>query len=73
MEDETPIRRGDAASLLSGESLERYSQEELALRIAQLESEIVRVKAHRDKVAAHRQAAEAFFKPRPDSGGKPVS
>lgn len=73
MEEEAPIRRGDAASLLSGESLERYSQEELAVRIAQLEAEIARVKAHRDKVAAHRLAAEAFFKPRPDTGGTPVS
>lgn len=73
MEEEAPRRRGDAASLLSGESLDSYSQEELALRIEQLEGEIARVKAHRDKVAEHRLAAESFFKPRPDAGGTPVS
>ena len=66
MEDEAPLRRGDAASLLSGESLDSYSQEELGARIAQLEAEIVRVKAQRDRAAAHRMAAEAFFRP---SGG----
>ena len=30
-------------------------------RVAALEAEIVRVKAHRDKVAAHRAAADALF------------
>ena len=54
----------DAASLLATESLDRYSQSELAERITQLETEIARVKAHRDKAAAHRAAADAFFKPK---------
>ncbi len=67
MEDETPLRRGDAASLLSGESLERYSQDELAARIALLEAEILRVKAHGAKAEAHRLAAEAFFRPPADT------
>jgi uncharacterized small protein (DUF1192 family) len=62
VEDEPPLRRGDAASLLSRESLDSYSQEELAARVLQLESEIARVKAHAGKAAAHRLAAEAFFK-----------
>jgi uncharacterized small protein (DUF1192 family) len=56
-----PRPRGDAASHLSGEDLGPYSQAELAVRIAQLEAEIVRVKAHRDKAAAHRAAADALF------------
>lgn len=69
MDDEPPFRRGDAASQLSRESLEPYSQEELAERVLLLEAEIARVKAHRDKAAAHRLAAEAFFKPAPPAEG----
>lgn len=54
-----------AASHLAGESLDSYSLEELDLRIALLEEEIARVAAHRNKAAAHKQAADALFKPRP--------
>jgi uncharacterized small protein (DUF1192 family) len=65
MDDEDrPLRRGDAASLLSKESLDSYSREELDERIVLLEAEIERVKAHKGKSEAHRLAAEAFFKPR---------
>jgi uncharacterized small protein (DUF1192 family) len=65
MEDgDLPRRRGDAAGELSKESLDSYSQDELAERIELLEAEIARVKAQRDKAASHRQAADAFFKPR---------
>lgn len=60
--DDRPRPRGDAASLLSGESLDSYSREELGVRIALLEAEIARVAAHRDKAEAHRAAADAFFK-----------
>lgn len=63
-EDDLPKRRGDAASQLSKESLDSYSQDELADRIASLEEEIARVKRHRDKAAAHREAANAIFKPK---------
>lgn len=69
MDDEPPLRRGDAASLLSRESLDSYSQEELAERVALLEAEITRVKAHGAKAAAHRLAAEAFFSPPPPPSG----
>lgn len=65
MDDDRPRARGDAASLLSGESLDSYSQDELGARIALLEAEIARVSAHRAKAAAHRAAADALF------GGKP--
>ncbi len=51
----------DAANLLSREDLDPYSQDELATRIALLEAEIGRVKAHREKVSAHRAAADALF------------
>ncbi len=64
MDDDLPRTKGDAASLLAKESLDRYSQDELAERIALLEAEIARIKAHRDKVAAHRAAADALFRPR---------
>ncbi|WEK45520.1 MAG: DUF1192 domain-containing protein [Candidatus Andeanibacterium colombiense] len=60
-EDDLPRRRGDAASLLSKEGLDTYSQDELADRIDLLEAEIARVKAHRDKASAHRLAADALF------------
>ena len=64
-EDDRPRVRGDAASLLGRESLDSYSRDELAARIAQLEAEILRVRAHRDKAQAHMAAADALFKTRP--------
>lgn len=62
-EDERPRRRGDAAGQLSGESLDAYSRDELDDRVHLLEIEIARVKAHRDRAAAHRLAADSLFKP----------
>ena len=59
--DDLPRPKGDAASKLAGEDLAPYSQDELGERIEMLEAEIARVKAHRDKAAAHRQAADALF------------
>lgn len=59
--EDRPRPRGDAAAALSAESLDSYSQDELAQRIAALEAEIARVIAHRDKAAAHRAAADALF------------
>lgn len=64
--EDLPRPKGDAASQLAREDLSPYSQDELDERIALLEAEIERVKAHRDKAAAHRNAAEALF-------GKPGS
>ncbi|HEY0960548.1 MAG TPA: DUF1192 domain-containing protein [Novosphingobium sp.] len=60
-DDDRPRPRGDAASRLSGESLDSYSRDELDARIALLEAEIARVAAHREKSAAHRLAADALF------------
>jgi uncharacterized small protein (DUF1192 family) len=51
-----------AASLLASESLERYSLDDLDARIALLEIEIARIRAHRQKSAAHMAAADALFK-----------
>lgn len=53
-----------AASLLSSESLDRYSLDELDSRIALLEIEIERVRSHRVKSSAHKLAADALFRPR---------
>ena len=61
MDDDLPRPRGDAASLLAKEDLSPYSQDELAERIALLETEIARVESHRLRAAAHRSAAEELF------------
>jgi uncharacterized small protein (DUF1192 family) len=60
-ESDLPRPKGDAASRLASEDLGPYSQAELAERIALLEAEIARVRAHRNKAAAHRAAADALF------------
>ncbi|WP_336985230.1 DUF1192 domain-containing protein [Altererythrobacter aquiaggeris] len=65
MEDDRPRAKGDAAGKLSGELLDSYSLHELDERIISLEAEIARVRAHREKSASHRSAADALF------GGKP--
>lgn len=65
---EGPLRKGDLASQLAREPLDSYSRDELNERIAQLEAEIVRTVAHRERASAHRLAAEAFFKTAPPDG-----
>jgi uncharacterized small protein (DUF1192 family) len=62
--DDLPRPRGDAASQLAKESLDTYSQDELMERIATLEAEIARVRAHHAKAASHRHAADALFRPK---------
>jgi len=61
MDDDLPRPKGDAAAALAKESLDPYSLAELDERVALLEAEIARIKAHRDKSAAHRAAADALF------------
>ena len=61
MDDDLPRAKVDAAGQLSKESLDPYSVGELAERIALLDAEIARIKAHRDKAAAHRAAADLLF------------
>lgn len=63
-DDDRPRQRGDAATKLSSESLDAYSLDELETRISLLEAEIARVESHRLKASAHRQAADALFRPR---------
>jgi uncharacterized small protein (DUF1192 family) len=59
--------RHDAAAQLGKEALDSYSQDELMDRVALLEAEIVRVKAHHTKAADHRKLADMLFKPKADS------
>mgnify|MGYP002781136795 FL=1 len=60
-DSERPRPGADAANRLAAEDLAPYSQAELDERIALLHAEIARVTAHRDRAAAHRAAADAFF------------
>ena len=52
---------------LAGEPLDTYSQDELMERIALLEAEIERVRAHHAKVSDHKKFADALFKPKEPS------
>ncbi len=61
MDDDLPRPKGDAAAALAKESLDPYSLAELEERIDLLEAEIARIRAHRDKAAAHRAAADSLF------------
>lgn len=68
-DDDRPRRRSPeddfgAASLLASESLESYSLEELDARLALLEAEMARIRTHREKSAAHIQAAASLFRPK---------
>ncbi len=65
-EGDLPCPKGDAASKLATEDLAPYSQDELGERIRLLETEIERVRKHRDAAAAHRAAADALFGRKPD-------
>lgn len=66
-DDDLPRPRGDAASQLAREPLDTYSQDELMERVALLETEIARIKAHHAQVAEKRKLADALFKPRAPS------
>ena len=67
MEDDLPRVRGDAVSRLAGEPLDSYARDELMERIALLEAEIARVKAHHARAAEHKKLADTLFKPREPS------
>lgn len=61
-DDILPRRSDDPVALLARQDLDPLSIEELGARIAALEAEIARVKAHRDKAGSHRNSAEALFR-----------
>jgi uncharacterized small protein (DUF1192 family) len=71
MDDDSSLLRGPGHPLghaghLAGEPLDSYSQHELTERIAALEAEIARVRAHADRAADHRRLAESVFGRRSD-------
>ena len=61
--DDLPrIRREDASSLLAREDLAPLSVAELEQRIARLEAEITRTRAHAERAVNHRASADALFR-----------
>ncbi|PCD04748.1 hypothetical protein COC42_06255 [Sphingomonas spermidinifaciens] len=61
-DDILPRRSYDPVAMLARQDLDPMSIEELGARIAALEAEIARVKAHRDRAGSHRSSAEALFR-----------
>lgn len=55
-------RPDDPLVLLARQDLDPLSLDELDGRIAALEAEIARVRAHKEAVSRHRSAADALFK-----------
>ena len=61
-DDDLPRRRDDVLTALIKQSLGPLSVDELSERIAILEAEIERVKAHRAAATSHKAIADALFK-----------
>jgi uncharacterized small protein (DUF1192 family) len=55
-------RPDDPLAILARQDLDPLSQDELDERIAALEAEIARVRAHMEAASRHRSAADALFK-----------
>lgn len=60
--DEPPRRHDDPLALLARQDLDPLSVGELDSRIARLEAEIVRTRAHADRAVNHRASADALFR-----------
>lgn len=61
-DDDLPRRRDDVLAALTKQPLDPLSVEELNDRIAVLETEIARVKKHRDAAGGFKASAEALFR-----------
>lgn len=61
-DDDLPRRQGDALAALTRQSLDPLSVAELDERIARLEGEIERVKAHKAAAGGFKASAEALFR-----------
>lgn len=61
-DDDLPRRRDDVFAALTRQPLDPLSIDELDDRIATLEAEIARVKAHRAAATSHKAIADALFK-----------
>ncbi|WOE76695.1 DUF1192 domain-containing protein [Alterisphingorhabdus coralli] len=62
LDENLPRRKDQPLEALVREDLDPLSLEELDSRIAVLEAEIARCKAHKAKASDHRASAEALFK-----------
>ena len=62
MDEDLPRRRNDELDALVKQLLDPLSIDELNARIAALEGEIVRTKAHMAAASAFKSNAEALFK-----------
>ena len=61
-DDDLPRRRDDILAALTRQPLDPLSVDELDDRVALLEEEIARVKAHRAAATSHKAIADALFK-----------
>ncbi|GAO76993.1 MULTISPECIES: DUF1192 domain-containing protein [unclassified Sphingopyxis] len=61
-DDDLPRRRDDVLTALTRQPLDPLSVDELDDRIAALEGEIARIKAHRSAATSQKAAAEALFR-----------
>jgi uncharacterized small protein (DUF1192 family) len=61
-DDHLSSKPDDPLALLARQDLDPLSQDELAERIAALEAEIERTRAHRDRAERHRSQADELFK-----------
>ncbi len=61
-DDDLPRRRDDVLAALTRQPLDPLSIDELDDRIATLEAEIARVRAHRATATSHKAIADALFK-----------
>lgn len=61
-DEELPRRRSDELAALTRQSLDPLSVDELNDRIAVLEAEIARTKAHMAAASSFKASAEALFK-----------
>jgi uncharacterized small protein (DUF1192 family) len=61
-EETFPKRPDDPLAALARQDLDPLSVAELAARIAVLEGEIARTRAHADRAGSHRASADALFR-----------
>lgn len=61
-DDDLPRRRDDVLTALIKQPLDPLSVDELDDRIAALEGEIARIRAHRSAATSQKAAAEALFR-----------
>lgn len=60
--DDFPSRPDDALAALRRQDLDPLSVAELDARVAALEAEIARIRAHRERTVNHRASADALFR-----------